>query len=203
MNMLLRVLFSATLALYCFYVLKNSWLVAIPVAIALVNIVVAGNCKVVVKIPFVRIGLDLEGALIPLASSIAIFILAQAKQCLESFALLASLAIVLSALNTIVMERLFAVNVMCYTLLYYIASYMLCGSNYLYLYALPLTTQIGIIIGSDILHYAYIRRCSNNLVLVIGGAEECDAIYLSTVLIQWLEILRQIVITLIFSVRLV
>jgi uncharacterized membrane protein len=149
-----------------------------------------------------KIGLDVKGALIPLASSILIFIPALLRQCFEFFALLASLAIALSSLNTIMMERLFAVNVMSYTILYYIASYILCDNNTLYLYTLPLAIQIGIVIGSDMLHYIYIKRYSTNTVLVIGGAEECDAIYLSTILVQWLEILRHIIITLIFSVRL-
>uniref|UniRef100_A0A7J2U3E8 DUF1614 domain-containing protein n=1 Tax=Ignisphaera aggregans TaxID=334771 RepID=A0A7J2U3E8_9CREN len=202
MNMSLRILFSVTSILYCLYVLMDHRLVAASIIIALVNIAVVRNHRFVVKLPFMKIGLDVKGALIPLASSILIFIPALLRQCFEFFALLASLAIALSSLNTIMMERLFAVNVMSYTILYYIASYILCGNNTLYLYTLPLAIQIGIVIGSDMLHYIYIKRYSTNTVLVIGGAEECDAIYLSTILVQWLEILRHIIITLIFSVRL-
>jgi len=206
MSVALRVLFSITIIMYSYYVFKHSWFTVVPtVVIALVNVIIMKGRERILKLPLVKVGLDFVGALIPLASSIIMLIpvLLEFYFSIHLFALLTSLAIALSALNTIIMEKFFAVNIVSYTITYYVTSHILCDNHTIYCCTLPLATQMGIIIGSDLLHYIYIRHHFTNHVLVIGGAGERDAIYISTILIQWLKILHQLAITLIFSVKLI
>jgi len=146
---------------------------------------------------------DFKGALIPLSTSVVIALSVFHNLDYMFMAFLISLAMALSSLNTVITKNLFAVNVLGYVLIYFMLSSILCGNLIFYPYILPLATQLGIIIGSDLLHGIYFLDQLKSKVLIVGGAGEYDAIYVSTIAIQWLEIFRTTLITFICRTRFV
>ena len=157
----------------------------------------------IVKVPYLKLAFDLKGFVMPCAFSILIItplFLNLRISLFIPFAVLISLATALSSLNTVITRNYLAINVLSYTISFFLLSYVIYGNEYFYPYMLPLATVLGVVFGSDILHYMYMCRCLSNTILIIGGASEHDAIYLSTIIIQVLCVLHKVFIMLISRV---
>ncbi|MCS7111935.1 MAG: DUF1614 domain-containing protein [Ignisphaera sp.] len=130
------------------------------------------------------IAIDLCGCLLPLA--VSLFIALNSRIDLGLLAILLTLSITIASINTVLSSRSIVVNVLRHSISLFLLSLTLFRSYGCYFYILPLVSAIGIILGSDILPYVFMRPMLRNLkkILIIGGAKTLDAINISTILIM-------------------
>ncbi|MEM0026656.1 MAG: DUF1614 domain-containing protein [Ignisphaera sp.] len=198
MNTKIHVLFIATIIVYSFAVLKDiSIAIAVLIVVLSIDFIRLKASKNAVSLIVRRIALDLRGAVVPLVTSTLMALWSFQSIDYLSLFFLISLAIALSSLNTIITSKFFAINILRYVMPYFILTSFLYGGSEFYPHVLPLVTQLGIIIGSDILHGVYFTNEMRAKMLIIGGAGEYDAIYVSTIAIEWLEIFCKSLTTLI------
>jgi uncharacterized membrane protein len=186
---MLQLIFSVTQLAYAIYVFENPSIALALAPLALLNIMV--NSEYIIKVPGTNIAFNVKGALIPIASAIIITLARPLNGAYDTVMVLVGLATALSSACTMLMERMIAINVAVYVSLHYLASNILFAGNSLLPATLPLSVSLGVVVGSDIFHYLHVARKSS-VTLVIGGAGERDAIYLSTLIIQLLEIVSKL-----------
>jgi len=186
---MLQLIFSVTQLVYAIYVLENPSIALALAPLALLNIMI--DNEYIIKVPNTNIAFNVKGALVPIALTAIITLASPLNGAYDIVIVLIGLAIALSSACTMLMERMIAINVAVYVSLHYLASNILFAGNPLLPATLPLSASLGVVVGSDIFHYLHVARKSS-VALVIGGAGERDAIYLSTLIIQLLEILSKL-----------
>lgn len=204
LNAKIRALFTATISIYSIVALRSiSISVMTLVTILAIELIRLKTSKESIELLGRRVALDLRGAVAPLATSTLMSLWSFQSVDYPTLFFLISLAIALSTLNTMITDKFFAINIVRYVIPYFILTSILCGDSKFYPHVLPLATQLGIIIGSDILHGIYFINKTKSKMLIIGGAGEYDAIYVSTIAIEWLEVFRKSLTTFICSTKIV
>lgn len=159
------------------------------VALALAVLVyVLIDCKRVCRILHLQylntIAIDSCGCILPLATSL--FIAFNSRIDIALLTILLSLSTAIASINTVLSSRSIIVNVIRYTISLFLLSLTLFQSHNCYFYILPLASATGVIVGSDILPYMFIRPMlkSSGKMLVVGGAGMLDAINISTAIVM-------------------
>ncbi len=139
-------------------------------------------CRVVYFRHLDTIAIDLCGCLLPLIASLIIALSSRIDAIL--FVIFLSLSVMIASINTVLSSKSIIVNVFRYSISLFLLSLTLFRSYDCYFYVLPLVSAIGIILGSDILPYIFMRPIlkDSKKILVIGGAKSLDAINISTIL---------------------
>lgn len=198
LNTKIHILFIATIIAYSFVALKNVLIAIVVLTTVLsIDLLRLKTSKKVVELIRKKVALDIRGAVTPLTTSALMALWSFQNIDYPSLLFLISLAIALSSLNTIVTSKFFAINILGYVMPYFILATILYGDTEFYPYILPLSVQLGVIIGSDVLHGIYFTNEMRSKMLIIGGAGEHDAIYVSTIAIEWLEMFYKSLTTLI------
>ncbi len=101
------------------------------------------------------------------------------------------LSIVIASIHTFISTRYILVNVARYCLTHTIISYAIFWRCKWLPYVLPLSSIIGIVLGSDLIPFIFLSISKKNyyrIAIEIGGARETDAIVISS-LVSYLSIL--------------
>lgn len=137
-------------------------------------------------IAFGRVALHWHGALVPLVQSLSVLPLAVllGPLRLNTLVIATSLAITISLVNTSLSSACVMVNAIRYSIAYFflVISVVSPLERAPLYYLLPFTTQIGVILGSDMLAYLLLRRnlLGSGKLLIVGGAGDLDAIAISS-----------------------
>ncbi|MCX8168090.1 MAG: DUF1614 domain-containing protein [Ignisphaera sp.] len=177
----------STLAFLAYSIVLIGFNLAVFTIVILLTCVLVNHervCRIIYLRYLDTIAIDLCGCLLPLA--VSLFIALNSRIDLGLLAILLTLSITIASINTVLSSRSIVVNVLRHSISLFLLSLTLFRSYGCYFYILPLVSAIGIILGSDILPYVFMRPMLRNLkkILIIGGAKTLDAINISTILIM-------------------